>query len=145
MTAAMYVQQQARLLGIPLTAQGVGADEINYVMFSSHVYDLAIVGWKVSAYPGYLCDWFGDGNPFHYDESQIKSTCEALNSTSDLDVARQQVNEIQSNLAQELPFIPLFSDLTYDAYRNVSYPFDHVLDGLSAVYGAPSLAIPVMP
>jgi hypothetical protein len=63
--------------------------------------------------------------------------------TSDLDVAHQQVYEIQSILARELPFIPLYSGVTYDMQRNVTYPFDQVPDGLSGVYGAPDLAIPV--
>ena len=73
------------------------------------------------------------------------SLCNNLNVTSDLDTAHQQVIEIQSVLAQELPFIPLYSGVTYDVYRNVTYPFDQVPDGLSGVYGAPDLAIPAKP
>jgi len=65
-----------------------------------------------------------------------------LNSTSDLSSAQKDVDEIQSILVQDLPFIPLYSGLTYDAYRNIKYPFDSVLDGLSGIYGEPSLAIP---
>jgi ABC-type oligopeptide transport system substrate-binding subunit len=65
-----------------------------------------------------------------------------LNLTSDLDEARKQIYELQSILAQDLPFIPLYSGVTYDAYRNISYPFDSVPGGLSGIYGAPSLAVP---
>ncbi len=143
--AASYIQQQARLLGIPLTAEPASMDEINFTVFSSHQYDMALLGWKVSAYPDYLCDWFGDGNPFRYDESQIKSNCLNLNSTSDLDMAREQVFEIQSALAWDLPFIPLYADVIQDAFRNVTYPFGQVLDGLSGIYGAPALALPGSP
>lgn len=141
--AASYVQQQARVLGIPLSVQLVTSDEINYLVLSSHRYDMAILGWRVSAYPDYLCDWFGEGNPFHYSGSRLQSACEALNSTSDLDAARQQVYEVQSVLAQEIPFIPLYSSVNHDAYRNVMYPFRQMLDGLSGVYGAPALAVPI--
>ncbi len=140
--AAVDFQQLVGLLGIPLIAQQVSQDEINYAVFSSHQYDMALLGWRVSEYPGYLCDWFGDGNPFHYDGSRLKSACGALNSTNDLNQAQKQVYEIQSILAQDLPFIPLYSTVIYDAYRNISYPFSNVLGGLSEIYGAPSLAIP---
>ena len=116
--------------------------EMNYAVFSSGQFDMAILGWRVSEYPGYLCDWFGDGNPFHYDGSRLKSACDALNSTTDLAEAQKQVYQIQSVLAQDLPMIPLYSGVTYDAYRNISYPFDSVLNGLSGICGAPSLAIP---
>jgi ABC-type transport system substrate-binding protein len=106
---------------------------------------MALLGWQVSEYPGYLCEWFGDGNPFGYHSDRLRSACEALDSTSDLAAAQKQVYEIQSILAQDLPFIPLYSGVTYDAYRNIAYPFDSVPGGLSGVYGAPSLAIPASP
>ena len=85
---------------------------------------MALLGWNVSEYPGYLCDWFKDGNPFGYQSDRLQSACEALNSTSDLSTAQKDVYEIQSILAQDLPFIPLYSGITYDAYRNIKYPFD---------------------
>ena len=131
------------MLGIPLTAQPVSSVELNYEVFGSQSYDMAVLGWHVSSYPGYLCDWFGEGNRFNDSESQVKSLCANLKVTSDLESAYQQLFEIQSTLAQELPFIPLYSGVTYDLYRNVRYPFDQVPDGLSGVYGAPALAIPV--
>ncbi len=143
--AAAYVQQQARSLGIPLTARMLTSEEINYEVFSSHEYDAAILGWTVSAYPGYLCSWFGAGNPFLYSVARLTSACETLNSTSDLGSAHQQVFEIQSILADDLPFIPLFSGVTVEAYHMIRYPFAEALDGLSSVYGAPSLAIPASP
>lgn len=144
MKAASYIQQQARLLGILLTSTPAASDQINYAVFSSHQYDMALLGWNVSEYPSYLCDWFGNGNPFGYNGSSLQSACEALNSTSDLAMAQKQAFEIQSILAQDLPFIPLYSGITYDAYRNISYPFTQILGGLSGVYGAPSLAIPTL-
>ena len=141
--AASYIQHEAHMLGIPLTAQPVSSVELNYEVFGSQSYDMAVLGWHVSSYPGYLCDWFGEGNRFNDSESQVKSLCANLKVTSDLESAYQQLFEIQSTLAQELPFIPLYSGVTYDLYRNVRYPFDQVPDGLSGVYGVPALAIPV--
>ena len=138
-----YVQQQFSLLGVPLAVQPVvTAEDLHYFVFSSHQFDMALLGYNVSEYPSYLCDWFKDGNPFGYHSDRLQSACEALNSTTDLTMAQQDVYQIQSILAQDLPFIPLYSDITYDAYQNIKYPFDSVLSGLSGVYGAPSLAIP---
>jgi ABC-type transport system substrate-binding protein len=68
--------------------------------------------------------------------------CEALRSESDYETARLSIFQIQSTLAADLPFIPLFSMVTYDAYRNINYPFEDVLNGVSGLYGAPSFAIP---
>jgi ABC-type transport system substrate-binding protein len=140
--AASYIQHQARMLGIPLTAQSIAPEELNYSVLSSYRYDMALLGWRVGSYPGYLCDWFADGNPFHYNESRIKSYCDSLNASSDLAAARQQVFEMQAQLDADLPFIPLYSNATQDVYRNFKYPFNQVPYGLSGVYGAPALAIP---
>ena len=138
----MDIENAANIIGIPLTVKLVSPEELRYDVFSSHQYDMALLGWQLSDYPGYLCDWFKDGNPFGYQSDRLQSACEALNSTSDLSAAQKDVYEIQSILAQDLPFIPLYSGITYDAYRNIKYPFDSVLGGFSGVYGAPSLAIP---
>jgi peptide/nickel transport system substrate-binding protein len=143
--AASYIQHQAQMLGISMTARSVSSIDLNYAVLGSQDYAMALLGWHVSSYPGYLCDWFGDGNQFNYDGNQIKTICETLDVTSDLDTAHQQVLEIQSVLARDLPFIPLYSGVTYDAYRNMTYPFEQVPDGLSGIYGAPALAVPVKP
>ncbi len=143
--AASYVQQQARRLGIPLTAASASSDQINYSVFTSHNFDMAIIAWKVSPFPGYLCDWFGVGNPFDYQIGNLISACATFDVTSDLDSSHKQLFEIQSTLADYLPFIPLFTELTVDKYHQIRYPFNEVLDGLSSVYGAPSLAIPASP
>ena len=103
---------------------------------------MAILVWRLSEYPGYLCDWFQSQGPFAYNGSKLKSACEAFNSTADLETARQSAFEIQSILMEDLPFIPLYQGLEYDGLQNVTYPFDGVLNGLSGLYGAPALAIP---
>jgi peptide/nickel transport system substrate-binding protein len=140
--AGKYIRQQLSLLGVPVTMDSINSEDLRYAVFSDHQYDMALLGYNVSEYPAYLCDWFKTGNPFGYQSDSLQSACEALNSTSDLTMAQKDVYEIQSILVQDLPFIPLYSGITYDAYRNIKYPFDSVLGGLSGVYGAPSLAIP---
>jgi peptide/nickel transport system substrate-binding protein len=144
-TAAHYAAQQAQLLGIPLTDQVVTADVIDYAVFSSGQFDAAVLGWKVSHYPGYLCDWFGAGGPFEYAHSQVTSLCGELRATSDLGTAQAKIHDIQVALVRDAPMIPLFSGVVRDMYRNVTYPFRTVLGGLAGVYGAPALAVPALP
>lgn len=103
---------------------------------------MALLGWRLSAYPGYVCEWFQAPSPFEYGSDRLTSACEAFNATADLETARRAAYEIQSILMEDLPLIPLYQVLRYEAYRNVAYPFDKVLDGLSGSYGAPSLAVP---
>jgi peptide/nickel transport system substrate-binding protein len=144
-TAAEYVQDRARALGIPLTVQSTSEDTIDYAVFSNRQFDAAILGWRVSLYPGYLCDWFGAGAPFQYAASGLVSACGELAVTTDLDAARATAVDMEAALAQDLPMVPLFAAARVDTYQGVAYPFDNVLDGLSAVYGAPGAAVPATP
>jgi ABC-type transport system substrate-binding protein len=144
-SAAAYVERQARQLGLEVRAQRVSREAVDYAALSSRRYDMLILGWRVSAYPGYLCDWFGAGMPFDYEGSVVKAGCGELRSTSDLSTARAHMRGIQSGLASDVPMVPLWSDLVYDTYRHVVYPFDRVPGGLGAVFGAPGLAIPSVP
>jgi ABC-type transport system substrate-binding protein len=140
--AARSVERSARALGIPLTVQSTDAAAIRFAVYNGHDYDFAITGWRLGAYPGYLCDWFGGGNPLGYVDAQVASECAAFGVTSDLEAARSRIFTIQSLLAQDPPFIPIFAVQTYELTRPIVYPFDRVMNGLSGVYGAPSLAMP---
>jgi peptide/nickel transport system substrate-binding protein len=143
--AALVVEHYANYLGIPVSVQPVASSTIRYSMFNDRKYDVAIVGWRLSEYPGYLCDWFGGQNPFGYHDRQLDLICQKLAATADLGATRALVSQIQERLGQKLPFIPVYSGVTYDAYEGIQYSFQHVLDGLSGVYGAPSVASPKAP
>jgi len=143
--AAAYIAQQAEILGLTIDVKVTDSDDLFYAVYGSGDYDMALLGWHLSAYPSFLCEWFlADGqNPFAYIGSSLLSACEAWSQTSDLEVARQYAFEVQSILAQDLPLIPLYGSVRYEAYRNVRYPFPEVVDGLTGLYGAPALAQPI--
>ncbi len=143
--AAQFIEKSAIYLGIPVVEQAASPSDVRFAVFNDGHYDLALLGWRLSAYPGYLCDWFGEGSPIHFVDDQIRAACQTMGSSSDLDGARSEIFQIQSILAQRLPFVPLFTGVTYDIYRGVRYPFEHVPGGISGVYGAPSLATPALP
>jgi peptide/nickel transport system substrate-binding protein len=144
-SASAYVERQARTIGIPLTVKATTGDVIDYSVLGSGQFDAAILGWTVSRYPGYLCDWFGAGRPFQYKPGRVLSLCGELQATSDLAAAQAKLGEIQDALAQEVPMIPLYADIVHDAFLHVKYPFDSVLGGLAANYGVPNLAMPGAP
>ncbi len=139
---AAYIEQKALRLGIPLVVELTDLSSLQYAVYSSKKYDMVILGWRLSEYPGYLCEWFGGQGNFQYGSDRLQLECEALDIESDLDSARQHLFEMQSILAEDVPFIPLYSETTYNAFQNVQYPFEDVTGGLGAWYGAPSYAMP---
>jgi ABC-type transport system substrate-binding protein len=141
-SAAAHIEQQVRQLGISLVAQLTDPQSLRYAVYSSGQYDMAILGWRLSEYPGYLCDWFRAPSPFAYQDDKLQRACEAMNSTADLGTARSTAYEIEAILMEDLPFIPLYLEPRFDAYHGVAYPFESNLGGLSSLYGAPDLAIP---
>jgi ABC-type transport system substrate-binding protein len=129
-------------IGVTLQVETGSPQDLRYRVFSSRAYDLAILDWRLGLYPGYLCGWFGAGGSFDSGSEALHAACAALESEPDLQAARRRVFEIQSLLAEELPFIPLYVEMRTDAIRNIAYPFDSLVGGLGGVYGAPSFAVP---
>jgi ABC-type transport system substrate-binding protein len=134
-----------RVIGLDVKVESAGASELMVRVFDSGQFDMTILGWRLARVPSYLCDWFGAGNFYGYHRIELTQHCAAFGSALDLDVARQEALVIESLLAQDLPLAPLYSEMGYDLYAGVTYPFEAVLDGLTGIYGAPWLAIPVLP
>jgi ABC-type transport system substrate-binding protein len=143
-SAAAYIAQQARTLGIIVDVQPENEDSVLYAVYGSGEYDMALLGWQLGSYPAYLCAWFDTlgKNPFAYDITRLKPACDAWERTADLGQAQEHAVEVQTILAEDLPLIPLFVVVRHDAYRNVRYPFGGMIDGLADLYAAPELAVP---
>lgn len=143
--AARYIAQQAKLLGLALDVKIGSSDDLWYAVYGTGGYDLALLGWHLSMYPAYLCDWFipSDRNPFAYNGSSLMSACEAWAQVSDLKVAKARASDVQAVLMHDLPLIPLYTDVRIDAYRNIQYRYANVVDGLGGLYGATVQAIPI--
>ena len=60
--AAKYIAEQAQYLGIPFVVQEASLNDVVYAVYSSQKYDMALMGWRLSEYPAYLCEWFGGEN-----------------------------------------------------------------------------------
>ncbi len=142
--AAKYIAEQAQYLGISLAVQEMSISDVVYTVYSSQKYDMALMGWRLSEYPAYLCEIFGGQNLHLYNSSRLKTVCAALGAESNLVAARQVSFQIEAALMSELPFIPLFTEMQADVYRGLSYPAPGVnlLNGWNGLYGAPSYALP---
>lgn len=143
--AAVYIAKQAAMLGITLDVHSRNSDDLLYAVYGSGGYDMALLGWRLSKYPAYLCEWFmaSGENPFAYYRGSHRSGCEAWAQANDLDSAKSYAFEAHSALMQDLPLIPLYVNVRVDAYRNIRYPFTETIDGLGGLYGAPELAVPI--
>lgn len=141
--AASYIAEGARQLGLPLVEEIRSAEDIFFAVYGVEDYDLAIMGWQLSFYPDYLCEFFAQKNPYSYHNAAVNQKCAELSITSGLSLARQQFFDLEILLWDDLPAIPLFSRKITEAYRNIALPFDNVLGGIApSLYGAPTLAEP---
>jgi ABC-type transport system substrate-binding protein len=141
-SAAHQIELNFAQLGIHLSVKSSSPEDIRYAVFSTGDYDMALLGWQLSDYPAYLCEWFEASGPFAVQDDRLGQACRSMSSTADLDTARQSAYQVQAVLMQDLPFIPLYQVQESEAYRGFSYPFQSTLGGLSDLYGAPGLAIP---
>ena len=139
---ALSISEQLRFLGMEVGVERVMAGDVLFRVYETQQYDMALLGWRLARYPGYLCDWFEAGNPYSYANADIEQHCAFFRAATDLEIARQEAFAIQSILVADLPAIPLYSDPVFDVMRGVTYPFEAALDGVSGMYGAPWLAVP---
>jgi len=142
---AQQLAEQWRALGLTVNVEAVESSVAWMRVFDLGQYDMAILGWRVARLPAYLCDWFGEANPYGYGRAELNDRCAAFRSAPNVEEARRQALAIESLLAQDLPLAPLYSEQGHDLYTGVAYPFSGALDGVTGMYGAPWLAIPVHP
>ncbi len=148
-TSAVYIEQWMRQLGIPLT--------LNYTPFNtiranenSGDFDIIMLGWGLSAFPSYLCDFFtgatgvGDGSDnIAYVSPKLNEACNRWYQESDMVKAKDLAFEMQNILATELPYITLFSPPITDAYLNtIQFPYTDVFDGLQGLYSSAYMVMP---
>jgi peptide/nickel transport system substrate-binding protein len=143
-TAGVYIEQWMRQLGMPVTAELTNFNNILTAVYTSGDYDIFILGWGLTSFPGYLCDFFYNGvgadNPYGYESPTLQEQCNAFFTEPDLAAAQVIADELQVTIATELPYITLFTNPIYDAFRNIDYPYTQTFDGLGAgLYGAPLL------
>lgn len=143
--SSRMVADWLNVLGLDVTVEIVDSSDVMFRVYDSGEFDMAILGWRLARVPSYLCEWFGPANPFGYVRVEFAQHCDAFHSALELNIAQQEAVVIETLLAQDLPLAPLYSEIGYDLYAGVTYPFADALDGVTGIYGAPWLAIPILP
>ncbi|NPA92039.1 MAG: ABC transporter substrate-binding protein [Chloroflexi bacterium] len=142
-TAAIWIEKWLNEVGIPAKANLTGFNVIVQKVFVEGDFDMWILGWGLSLYPDYLCDFFMSDSGYnvgHYNNPEFDKKCSAFLEETDMEKAREQAFELQEILSTELPYVTLFTAPILEAYNPevVQFPYTETLDGIQNWNGMPS-------
>jgi ABC-type transport system substrate-binding protein len=132
-------------LGIPADSKLTGFNSIINPVFKEVDFDMYILGWNLTIYPDYLCEFFhsendtavsGNFNTAGFSNPEYDTKCDVFTEETDVQEARAQAKELQMILAEERPYIPLYYGQAVDLIRDtVELPYTDTLGGFGAVFG----------
>lgn len=141
-TAGVYIEQWMNQLGIPVEAELTNFNRIMEVKNDpAGDWDMFILGWGVGTIPDYACYFLQPGSGWNvglYDSEEFDARCNDFFDETDIEAARQIGYDMQAILAEDLPYIYLFTTPMWDAWdtNRVMFPFTDVNDGIgSGTYG----------
>ena len=143
-TFAIWIERWLNDIGIPLRANLTGFNVIVDELFSDTVaddLDMWMLGWGLSIFPDYLENFFhsrhspeigGGYNWGGYANDVFDDQALGLLSETTIEGARDKVFQLQALLAEELPYVTLFTTPKLDAYRpaRIEFPYTDVLGGI---------------
>ena len=143
-TFAIWIERWLNDVGIPARARLTDFNVIVEKIRDPDGFDIWILGWGLSNFPDYLEAFFhsrnaeGDGlNRGGYSNPEFDTLADALLSETDLNAARDQVFRMQEFLADDLPYVVLFTTPLLETYRNdrLKFPYTETLGGLQSTNG----------
>jgi ABC-type transport system substrate-binding protein len=147
-TYSLFVEEWAQDLGVPLTAEPTGFNVIvDAITDRSAPFDMYILGWSLTPFPDHLVDFFassndstlGGNNYPGYSNPTFDALATQFQSTTDVDEARDVIKEMDAILAEDLPYVVLFTAPIIEPFRNtLEFPFTDNLSGLQNLQGLPS-------
>lgn len=149
-TFAIWVERWLKDVGIPAKANLTGFNLIVEDVFTQQDFDMWILGWSLSLYPDYLESFFHSRhaepeglNAGGYSNAEFDRLADELLAESDLDAARGQVLRMQEFLADDLPYVVLFTTPILESYRSdrLEFPYTDTLGGLQNSSGAPTTVL----
>ena len=147
-TFAIWIERWLNEVGIPLRANLTGFGVIVDRVFNQQDFDMWILGWGLTAFPDYLEAFFHSRhsgleghNAGGYNNPEFDRLADQLLSETDLEAAQQQVFEMQSFIADELPYVVLFDTPIIETYRSdrIQFPYTELWGGLQSSSGLPTL------
>ena len=155
-TFAIWIERWLNEVGVPTRANLVGFNVIVDALFSETVaedLDMWILGWSLTIFPDYMEAYFhsrhapeneeGGYNWGGYSNQEFDQLAFDLLSETTIDGARDKATHMQEFLADELPYVPLFTIPKLDAYRpsRIEFPYTTVLGGLEGQGGMQQVAL----
>ena len=150
-TYSLFIEEWANDLGIPVRAEPTGfsviVDEVFATGDAALEWDMYILGWGLTPFPDHVFDFFttdadsaeGGFNTPGYSDPEFDALAQQFKQAKTLEEARDLIFQGEAIIAEDLPYVVLFTTPIIEAYRNtVSYPFTTTLDGLQAWSGVPS-------
>ncbi len=145
----------ARQIGINLVSLPTDFNQIVQDVFvpddSGNLnYDMYILGWSLGnpALPTFHEAFFAsknltvvnDGNNnTGYENADFDALVDQFNAATDTQSAYDLISQMETNLADNLPYVTLFDTGILEFYNNgLKYPFTETLGGLQYINGAPS-------
>lgn len=140
--AGLLIQEWWRELGIPANSKPSSFGVIVDKVFTQMDFDVFILGWQLTVFPDYLRDFFHssqaipDGNnPMSYKNKEFDKLSDQFVETLDQAEAVKIAFKLQEFIANELPYIPLYSPNKVEGYRNDEFTgwIEDQLDGLGSM------------
>ena len=147
-TFAIWIERWLNEVGIPLRADLTGFNLIVEKVFSQQDFDMWILGWGLTLFPDYLETFFHSRyaalegrNAGGYSNPEYDRLADEFLAETDREAARRQVFRMQQFLAEELPYVVLFTTPIAETYRSdrIAFPYTEVLGGLQESAGLPGL------
>lgn len=138
-TFAIWIERWLNEVGIPVKADLTGFNLIVDKVFNQQDFDMWMLGWALSLFPDYLESFFHSKyselegyNAGGYSNPEFDRLADELVAETDVARAQQQVFEMQEFLAEELPYITLFTTPIVETYRSdkLGFPYTNNLGGL---------------
>ncbi|MBM3145553.1 MAG: ABC transporter substrate-binding protein [Chloroflexi bacterium] len=141
-TINLWISEWIRELGMPVQTELAGRNKILETIFLSSDFDMFIMGWSLGspAYPDYYESFWhsrnctiesGGQNVPCFRNVEYDAFVDEFVQTSDLEHARELVYRMQVLLADQRPYIPLYSEGKYDfANERVIFPYTEALGGI---------------
>jgi ABC-type transport system substrate-binding protein len=137
-------------LGIPVEAE---LTNFNRILETKNDpagdWDMFILGWGLGSFPDYACYFLQPGSGWNvglYDSEEFDALCNEFLAETDREKAQEIAYAFQEVLAEDLPYIYLFTTPMWDAWDNtqVTFPFTDVPGGIGAeAYGLQEFVLSV--
>ena len=147
-TFAIWIERWMNEVGIPVRADLTGFNLIVDKVFNQQDFDMWILGWGLTLFPDYLQSFFHgrhsalEGyNAGGYNNPEYNRLADELLAETDLEEARRQAFQLQGFLADELPYVVLFTTPLVETYRSdrIEFPYTDNLGGLQEASGLPTI------